>query len=98
MITMNSITNREQRFLSMASNEADKSDIQHRHGCVIVSGGKIIGRGYNHRRTTSRDGFIDNKCTCHAEISAIRDIIRRHGVRCDYRQWDQGKKGKNDIS
>ncbi len=98
MITMNSITNREQRFLSMASNEADKSDIQHRHGCVIVSGGKIIGRGYNHRRSNSCDGLINDKCTCHAEISAIREITRRHGVRSKNRQWVQGKKGKNDIS
>lgn len=41
-------------------------------GCVIVHGGKIIGRGYN-RRT------IDKNPLAHAEIAAIRKASRKIG-------------------
>ena len=41
-------------------------------GCVIVHGGKIIGRGYN-RRTT------DGNVLAHAEILAIRKACRSIG-------------------
>ena len=41
-------------------------------GCVIVYGGKIVGRGYNRRNT--------DKCTLsHAEITAIRKASRKLG-------------------
>ena len=72
------ISNREQRFIEAASNEAAKSDILMRHGCVAVANGKIMGRGYNHRRSTSKDHFIKNTCTCHAEIATLRGIYKSY--------------------
>lgn len=41
-------------------------------GCVIVYGGKIIGRGYNRRNT-------DKNTLCHAEITAIKKASRVMG-------------------
>ena len=41
-------------------------------GCVIVSGGKVVGRGYNRRNT--------DKCTLsHAEITSIRKASKKLG-------------------
>tara|TARA_B110000967_G_C18647715_1_gene441721 strand:- start:43 stop:477 length:435 start_codon:yes stop_codon:yes gene_type:complete len=63
--------------MDFAANEATKSSIPYRHGCIAVSSGKIIARGHNHDRTTSRDGLISNRvCSCHAEIDVLRKCLR----------------------
>jgi len=62
------------QFLSLASLEARKSTQQHRHGAIAVTNGKIRGRGYNSGRTKSCDGFINNTCSCHAEMAALRNM------------------------
>ena len=41
-------------------------------GCVIVSGGKIIARGYNRRNT-------DKNTLSHAELNAIRKASKKLG-------------------
>lgn len=41
-------------------------------GCVIVYNGKIIGRGYNRRKT-------DKNTLCHAEIAAIKKASKFMG-------------------
>ena len=64
----------DQTFLSLATLEASKSTQQQRHGCVAVTSGKVRGRGYNSGRTRSYDGFINNTCSCHAEMAALRDM------------------------
>ena len=71
-MTMLSASDRS--YLSLATLEASKSDLQQRHGAVAVTNGKIRGRGYNSGRTQSSDGFISNTCSCHAEIAALRDM------------------------
>jgi|TARA_Y100000816_G_C26080540_1_gene569452 tRNA(Arg) A34 adenosine deaminase TadA len=69
------LTLTEERFITHAALQSTKSDLVSRHGCVITSNGKIIGRGYNSSRTKSSDGFLNNTCSCHAEIAAIRDVV-----------------------
>lgn len=64
----------DRSYLSLATLEANKSNLQQRHGAVAVTNGKIRGRGYNSGRTQSSDGFISNTCSCHAEIAALRDM------------------------
>ena len=66
----------DQNFLCYAAHEATKSNLQSRHGCVAVINGRIMGRGHNTSRTHSCDGFIQNTCSCHAEIAALRDLWR----------------------
>jgi len=68
----NLCTNNDVRYLEIAAQEAEKSNLGFRHGCIAVSGGKIIARGYNNARTFSKDGLINNTCSCHAEIDVLR--------------------------
>jgi tRNA(Arg) A34 adenosine deaminase TadA len=69
------ITATESRFISAAIQESIKSPVLMRHGAVAVTSGKIMGRGYNHYRTNSKDNFISNTCTCHAEIACLRNMF-----------------------
>lgn len=64
--------------MNIASSEAHKSLVTYRHGCVAVVSGKIVARGFNNYRTYSRDGMIQNTCSCHAEISVLRKCIKQN--------------------
>lgn len=56
------MSSRKEYYLREASQEAEKSILQCRHGAIIVKGGKIISRGYN-------------KGDVHAECSAIHNLL-----------------------
>ena len=49
-------------YLYQAADEAMKSNLQCKHGSIIVKGGKILGRGYN-------------KGSVHAECDAINHLL-----------------------
>ena len=66
------ISKRYQRFADMASIEAVKSPMLFQHGCVITKGKKVLFRGKNTLRNNSADGFIQDDCSCHAEVDALR--------------------------
>jgi len=73
----NQINNKDEKFASIALNESSKSNmLHHQHGCVAVMGGKIIARGYNSDRCYSKDEFLKNTCSCHAEIDVMRKLNR----------------------
>jgi deoxycytidylate deaminase len=68
---------RDEKFASLALNEADKSIMKHhQHGCVAVVGGQVIARGYNSYRCYSNDGFLDDTYSCHAEIDVMRRLSK----------------------
>ena len=69
------LSNSDHSFINYAFNEALKSPVLMRHGAVAVVNRKIMGRGYNHYRSYSRDNFIVNSCTCHAEIASLRNMF-----------------------
>jgi len=73
-------------YINHAANEALKSPVLMRHGAIAVANGKIMGRGHNHYRTTSKDNFINNTCTCHAEIASLRNVFNK---------FTYGKYGNN---
>jgi len=77
------------RYIMQAANEADKSPVLMRHGSVAVANGKVRGRGHNHYRTYSKDAFIQNSCTCHAEIACLRNMFHSCGTNA------YGKHGNN---
>ena len=66
--------NQEEKFMKAAIREAKKAGkIQEVPiGCVIVSDGKIIARGYNRRN-------IDKNTRAHAELSAIKRASKKLG-------------------
>jgi len=71
------LSNSDQTFINSAYNEALKSPVLMRHGAVAVVNRKIMGQGYNHYRSHSKDSFIVNSCTCHAEIASLRNMFHR---------------------
>ncbi|KAI9877766.1 MAG: hypothetical protein M1830_002896 [Pleopsidium flavum] len=49
---------RTDSYLSMCLEQASKSPLHYRHGCIIVRGGKVIGQGYNHYRPGFNGGAL----------------------------------------
>ncbi|MBQ0058962.1 MAG: tRNA adenosine(34) deaminase TadA [Lachnospiraceae bacterium] len=66
--------NTDEKFMKAALREARKASAidEVPIGCVIVSDGKIIARGYNRRNT-------DKNTLAHAEIIAIRKACKKTG-------------------
>ena len=69
------LSNTDMRYIIQAASEAEKSPVLMRHGSVAVANGKVRGRGHNHYKGHSKDGFITNSCTCHAEIASLRNMF-----------------------
>ncbi len=74
-------TQNDEKFVSLAMNEAEKSQLGSRLGCIAVTSGKIIARGFNHYRTFSKDGLIKNTCSCHAEMDVLRKCLKQNKTR-----------------
>jgi cytidine deaminase len=71
-------SNTDQRYMSMAAEQAYISVLNFRIGCVAVVSGKIVARGYNNHRTFSKDGMISQTCSCHAEIDVLRKCLKKN--------------------
>ena len=71
------LSKKEERFIASARYYASLSDMYSHHGCVAVMNGVEIGNGYNSLRNYSRDKIIKNCMSCHAEICAVRNAIKR---------------------
>uniref|UniRef100_A0A6C0JCT6 CMP/dCMP-type deaminase domain-containing protein n=1 Tax=viral metagenome TaxID=1070528 RepID=A0A6C0JCT6_9ZZZZ len=72
------ISSSDERFAADAYDFASKSEMLAQLGCVAVVGGKIVARGCNHYRTFSKDGLIQNCCSCHAEIDVLRKCKKQN--------------------
>lgn len=73
MISEYILTQKDERFISIAYNKAIHSKQLMMHGAVIVKNGKPLYSGFNYRRTHTKDKFVSTEQpSCHAEISAIR--------------------------
>ena len=75
-----SLSKKDEKYICCAASEAYKSPCWHKHGCVIVGNGKVIGKGCNNYRNYSLDKLLTNCVTCHAEIAALRDVLRNKVV------------------
>jgi tRNA(Arg) A34 adenosine deaminase TadA len=73
------ISNKDFNFLQIALNEAIKSKMLMKHGCVAVLNGVVLATGYNNYRTYSRDKLLNHTTfACHAEVDVLRKIIKQH--------------------
>ena len=70
------ITQKDEKFANIAMEEAKKSNLLSQHGCVAVHDGQVIARGHNHHQCYSKDGFLKNTCSCHAEIDVLRKLYK----------------------
>ena len=82
------LTGKMESVFSLCLNEASKSSLLFRHGCIATYGGKIMCKGCN-TTTSSTDNFIKNSCTCHAEINVLRRMFQKY-----QRQCNSGSAGK----
>ena len=73
----------QERFMKEAIRQAKKARALEEVpiGCVIVSDGKIIARGYNRRNT-------DKNTLSHAELNAIRKASKKLGRLASGRMYD----------
>ena len=73
------MSNQSYRMIILASAMATKSTLACRHGAVLVSGGKIIARGYNIDRSQFGGKLswgqvsipLLNYCSIHAEVCCL---------------------------
>tara|TARA_E500000178_G_scaffold167851_1_gene167228 strand:+ start:48 stop:296 length:249 start_codon:yes stop_codon:yes gene_type:complete len=70
----------DERFISLACELAEGSVMLQKHGCVAVREGRVVGTGCNNYRNYSKDGFLSNCCSCHAEIAATRSACKNSKV------------------
>lgn len=68
---------KHQSLLKIATKEAGKSKEFYRVGCVIVKGSRVIGKGFNSRKTCPRFGYGPFDA-CHAETSAIKNALTKN--------------------
>ena len=81
------ISNKDLDMFHEAVSTSFNSTLRFQHGAVLTVGGKIIAKGCNQARCHTRDGFVHNSCTCHAEITVIRQA---------FHQFDGKGKGKGN--
>ena len=76
---MITLSNKKEKLFSTSLEQATNSELLFKHGCVATYGGKIIGRGCNtYKCYSSNDNFINEQCSCHAEIKVLREIYYKN--------------------
>ncbi|ALX27397.1 putative nucleoside deaminase [Golden Marseillevirus] len=74
----------KKRFFELARQQALKSEMSQKIGCVAVVRGRVVSYGYNR----DMDGFVLGKsCRMHAEMCTLKRILKR-------RDCAQGKGSK----
>jgi len=71
------------KYLSLCHEQAANSPLHHRHGCVIVRGGKVVGAGYNDRRNGFDGGALKTGRIASGSLdgAAIADLKRRRNLK-----------------
>ena len=69
---------KEQRIITIALDEAAKSTLAYKHGCVATCGGKIIARACNTNRSYKGTKTMNCMNTSHAEINVLRMLEHKY--------------------
>ena len=64
---------KSQTYILAAIEQANLSPMQSKHGCVIVSGGKIVSTGYN--TFYKKNYLVPKSLSVHAEMSALFELF-----------------------
>ena len=83
-------------FLEIAEKISSRSDCRHKHGALLVSGGRIINSGHNRNKYCSFGqrfrGHGRGLATVHAEISAVLGVDRSKTAGSDLFVAREGRK------
>lgn len=73
------LTSKDYYYASMAANAGHDSTMTSKHGCVATCGsGHLLATATNCIRSCSKEGFLGDQCSCHAEIHALRKLYYSH--------------------
>lgn len=77
-LTTTTCTSRDEKYACLALHAANSSNMKyHQHGCIAVADGTILASGCNsYGSSSSKDKYLQNTCTCHAEVDVMRKIER----------------------
>lgn len=64
-------------MINICKNIARKSNMIHKHGCIIVKNGIIISSGFNMRFSQDKQKTCSDISSLHAEMSAIRNCNKQ---------------------
>ena len=70
--TISSLSKSDQKYLNRAMELARLSGQKHKHGAVIIKGGRVVSFGFNTQRNLPIDDLPSKHYTYHAEHSAIK--------------------------
>jgi tRNA(Arg) A34 adenosine deaminase TadA len=82
------ISNKNERYLCAAIDEAQKSTMLFKLGAIVCDGSKIMSTGYNNYRSCINRQSIPS---CHAEIDALRRYLKV--AKGYYNQQESGYMG-----
>lgn len=92
----NGLSNSEKKFLALASKMAETSDVDNKHGAVVVKGGRVLQLGVN--KWTNK-GLIQEEdnwqpvLTVHAEVDALSRVDDAQGAVLYIARAPRGKNG-----
>jgi len=69
---MNMLSNKMYNVYERCLEEADKSRLRYRHGCIATYSGKIIASGFNTCK------YDKKTCTCHAEVNVLNKLYNTY--------------------
>jgi deoxycytidylate deaminase len=86
-----SSTNIQKDYFKKCINVAHRSNLTHKHGCVLVKNGEIISVGYNYKLANDSgtryqmhaNGDIKNMYSIHAEVSTIKKVKKKDLRNCE---------------
>ena len=68
---------RHNKFLLRSADEAAESQMEIKHGAVLVRGGKVVGSGHNSDRSrVAGMPSSANVLSLHSEVAALRDGVQ----------------------
>lgn len=76
------LSKKEKAFLSLAMKVAETSDVDNRHGAVVVKNGRVLSLGINKWRNRGlyQGNTFENVLTVHAEVDALSRVSDTEGV------------------
>lgn len=89
---MISLSKKDFGFINSALDASKKSTMLMKHGCVVVENNSIIGTGHNSYRTRFGDKFMKESCSCHAEMHALREAMKKKTRTCGSIKVAKGSK------
>ncbi|KAF2799561.1 hypothetical protein K505DRAFT_294350 [Melanomma pulvis-pyrius CBS 109.77] len=87
-------------YLTLCLEQASKSPLRYRHGCIIVRGGKVIGQGYNDYRAGFNGGALKTGRlpASSQDGSAIAALKKKHKLKREPKNERECKSDSQEVT